>query len=188
MQNDVFKIETERLLLKLAGPTEADQMAQYIAQNLERFRSNSPRIQDAAVNTYWQERFQSVNEEYQSQTALTLLIFNKQDTARIIGDLKFDGIIRGCFQACYLGYQLDQSSEGKGLMFEALQAAVRFMFDEWCVHRIMANVQTENVRSLKLLQRLNFVEEGLAKDYLYLDGAWRDHILTSLVNTDYQFR
>jgi ribosomal-protein-alanine N-acetyltransferase len=56
------------------------------------------------------------------------------------------------------------------------------MFERMRVHRIMANFRPENERSRRLLQRLGFVEEGFARDYLFIDGAWRDHVLTSLVN------
>jgi [ribosomal protein S5]-alanine N-acetyltransferase len=31
-----------------------------------------------------------------------------------------------------------------------------------------------------LLARLGFVVEGVAKEYLFIDGAWRDHVLTAL--------
>jgi len=39
-----------------------------------------------------------------------------------------------------------------------------------------------NARSGRLLERLGFVNEGLAKDYLFIDGAWRDHVLTARLN------
>jgi ribosomal-protein-alanine N-acetyltransferase len=46
----------------------------------------------------------------------------------------------------------------------------------------MANYRPQNERSARLLERLGFTREGLAKDYLFIDGAWRDHVLTSLTN------
>ena len=70
-------------------------------------------------------------------------------------------------------------------MREALLATNNFMFDVMRMHRIMANHRPENERSARLLQRLGFTREGLARDYLYIDGAWRDHVLTSLVNPRY---
>jgi ribosomal-protein-alanine N-acetyltransferase len=50
----------------------------------------------------------------------------------------------------------------------------------------MANFRPENERSRRLLERLGFVEEGLARNYLFIDGAWRDHVLTSLTHPAYQ--
>ena len=60
-----------------------------------------------------------------------------------------------------------------------------FMFAAMRLHRIMANFRPENERSRRLLQRLGFVEEGFARAYLFIDGAWRDHVLTSLTNPSY---
>jgi ribosomal-protein-alanine N-acetyltransferase len=40
-----------------------------------------------------------------------------------------------------------------------------------------------NERSGRLLERLGFVREGYARDYLLIAGRWQDHILTSLTNT-----
>ena len=67
-------------------------------------------------------------------------------------------------------------------MSEGLRAANAFIFATMRLHRIMANFRPENERSRRLLQRLGFVEEGFARNYLFIDGAWRDHVLTALVN------
>jgi len=53
------------------------------------------------------------------------------------------------------------------------------------LHRIQANVRPENARSLTLLDALGFVREGLAREYLFIDGAWRDHVMTARTNADY---
>jgi ribosomal-protein-alanine N-acetyltransferase len=71
-------------------------------------------------------------------------------------------------------------------MIEALQAAIAFVFGPLRVHRIQANYMPHNLRSGRLLERLGFVEEGLARDYLLIDGRWRDHVLTSLTNLEWQ--
>ena len=52
----------------------------------------------------------------------------------------------------------------------------------------MANYMPDNLRSAALLKRLGFEVEGLAKNYLYINGQWRDHVLTSLTNADWNPR
>jgi ribosomal-protein-alanine N-acetyltransferase len=47
-------------------------------------------------------------------------------------------------------------------------------------------VRPENLRSVALLQRLGFDDEGLAREYLYIDGAWRDHRLFALRNAEFR--
>ncbi len=51
----------------------------------------------------------------------------------------FRMLFRGSFHACYLGYSIGQKWQGKGLMFEALTAAIRYMQRTQHIHRIMAN-------------------------------------------------
>ena len=55
-------------------------------------------------------------------------------------------------------------------MFEMLQASIKYIFEELKLHRIMANYIPENGRSEKLLKRLGFQKEGLAKSYLKIAG------------------
>jgi ribosomal-protein-alanine N-acetyltransferase len=104
---------------------------------------------------------------------------------RIIGTCNFTQIFRGPFQDCYIGYQINANFEGKGLMSESVSRAIRYMFQEQNLHRIMANYMPMNVRSKRLLQKLEFVIEGEAKNYLQINGKWEDHILTSLTNPNW---
>ena len=67
-------------------------------------------------------------------------------------------------------------------MSEAIKKAIDYMFCEQNIHRIMANYMPSNTRSAKLLKKLGFTIEGLAKDYLLINGKWEDHVLTSLTN------
>lgn len=104
----------------------------------------------------------------------------------IIGAVNFSNFVRGAFQGCHLGYAIDQEHEGKGLMYEALRLAIPYAFTELGMHRIMVNYLPHNARSATLLARLGFVAEGYARKYLLLGGQWQDHVLTSLVNDDWQ--
>lgn len=65
-------------------------------------------------------------------------------------------------------------------MQEALEPTLRYMQRQQGMHRIMANYMPHNQRSGQLLARLGFEKEGYAKDYLMINGRWRDHVLTAL--------
>ena len=72
-------------------------------------------------------------------------------------------------------------------MREALEeAAIPFVFNKMRIHRINANYLPRNERSGGLLRRLGFTVEGYARDYLYINGRWEDHILTSCTNPDWK--
>ena len=64
---------------------------------------------------------------------------------------------------------------GKHLGRDALETLVRYLFDELGLHRVEANIQPGNARSIALARRAGFTREGFSPRYLFLDGAWRDH-------------
>lgn len=96
--------------------------------------------------------------------------------------MSLSAVERGPFHSARLGYQIDGTGEGRGLMHEALQAVIAHAFDELRLHRLEANHLPENERSARLLARLGFARIGLAPNYLFIDGAWRDHVLNQLVS------
>ena len=108
------------------------------------------------------------------------------DASRVIGTINFSNIMRGAFQSCSLGYALDQPCEGQALMTEALRCAIGEMFSARInLHRIQAGFRPENWHSAEVLKRLGFADEGLAADYLFIDGAWRVHRLVALLNKSF---
>ena len=53
---------------------------------------------------------------------------------------------------------------------------VQIMFDDFGLHRIEVNVVPRNERSLKVMKKLNFEQEGFSKRYLEINGKWEDHV------------
>jgi ribosomal-protein-alanine N-acetyltransferase len=81
-----------------------------------------------------------------------------------------------------MGYAVEKRYQGRGLMKKLCDHAIGYAFSELQLNRIMANYMPCNQRSERLLRRLGFVEEGLARNYLKINERWEDHVLTSLVN------
>lgn len=102
----------------------------------------------------------------------------------VVGAINFSTISPEPFLACNLGYSLAAEAQGRGLMTEALSAALRVAFDTHGLHRIMANYMPANRRSAAVLRRLGFSVEGYARSYLKIAGRWEDHVLTALVSDD----
>jgi ribosomal-protein-alanine N-acetyltransferase len=114
--------------------------------------------------------------------AVSHLLLRGRLTGTVLGECNFTNIVRGPFQACFLGFSIGGRYEGRGLMHEALSAAIDHVFSQYRLHRIMANHRPENLRSGKLLTKLGFEREGLARAYLKINGEWADHVLTSRIN------
>lgn len=132
---------------------------------------------------YWHQQLQQQVSQDFDAVGCKLFLRAKDTPNDVLGYVHASNIVRGAFQACHLGYMLAQDAQGQGYMSEALQAFINYLFKHQNLHRIQANYLIDNQRSAKLLQKLGFVIEGTAKQYLLIDGRWQDHTLTSLINT-----
>ncbi|HUL97392.1 MAG TPA: GNAT family N-acetyltransferase [Usitatibacter sp.] len=177
-------LRTARLNVRLARPGMQQAMAGFLRENFEGHldRWSPPAAPAFFTESFWRERLAGALEEFNSGRAVRFVMQPGAADGPIVGTCNYTNIVRGPFLACYLGYQVARSHEGRGFMAEALRATNAYMFDGLRLHRIMANYRPENGRSARLLERLGFVREGLAPAYLFIDGAWRDHVLTALTN------
>ena len=101
---------------------------------------------------------------------------------RIAGVINLNNIVRGSFLSASLGYYVGAPFAGRGFMLEGLQQLVRHAFDNLHLHRLEANIQPSNIRSIQLVKRCGFSREGLSPSFLFIAGAWRDHERWSLVH------
>jgi len=84
-----------------------------------------------------------------------------------------------------IGYDLNPAFWGKSYMTDALKVVISYGFDHMQLNRIDALVYIENERSTRLLQRLGFKQEGLLRDYFFLNGKYYDHYIFSLLKKEW---
>jgi ribosomal-protein-alanine N-acetyltransferase len=185
MSEELPVLTTSRLRIAHVRPGYEAETVAFFARNRQHFaRWDPPAPSDFYSVGFWERSIARSVEDFHADRAVRLDLFDGTvaGSRRVIGRMGFSQIFRGPFQSCILGYQIDENYQGKGLMYEALQAAIAYMFDVKGLHRIQANHLPENARSAALLAKLGFVREGLAKDYLFIGDAWRDHVLNALTN------
>jgi ribosomal-protein-alanine N-acetyltransferase len=174
---------TERLIVRLPEAEDAHSIAKYYRDNhahfAKRLNADSPAMSTA---TFWEAEVARILEDAKCERAYKRFAFRRSDPTTPIAFVSLFNIIRGAFQACYLGYRVDSMFERKGYMFEAVGAVVADAYQTLFLHRIMSNYMVGNERSARLLQRLGFNEECVAKEYLLVNGTWTDHVLTSKIN------
>ncbi|HEY9815175.1 MAG TPA: GNAT family N-acetyltransferase [Candidatus Obscuribacterales bacterium] len=104
---------------------------------------------------------------------------------QIIGVVNLSQIFYRAFQSAYLGYYADAYFAGQGLMAEGLHLAINHAFYTLKLHRLEANIQPDNQKSINLVKRLGFRKEGFSPRYLQLNGKWRDHERWALTTEDW---
>lgn len=102
---------------------------------------------------------------------------------RLVGQVTVSNVVRGAFDSATIGYWVDQEVAGRGITPVSVALAVDHCFAIG-LHRVEINIRPENVPSLRVVDKLGFRPEGHHERYLFIDGAWRDHVSFALVRED----
>jgi ribosomal-protein-alanine N-acetyltransferase len=173
------RLITNRCSLRLAEPQDLPEVMRYWREHGSRYSPALP--SDLLTKEYWEARILLALRELKDGTACKLYVFERE-RSHIAGTITFFEITRGLQHQCWLGYGLSGEHEGRGLMTEAAERAIEYMFDELKLHRIQASYRPSNTRSERVLARLGFEREGVLRDVIRIDGAWQSQILTTRLN------
>ncbi|MDQ2647545.1 MAG: GNAT family N-acetyltransferase [Myxococcota bacterium] len=97
------------------------------------------------------------------------------EDGELAGVVNVTQIVLGVFRSAYLGYYAFAPHAGRGYLRAGLVQVLERAFREYGLHRLEANIQPENTRSIQLVKSLGFELEGYSPKYLKLAGRWRDH-------------
>lgn len=131
----------------------------------------------------YRRRLKRYLRDLKDQTAYTFFI-HQRDTARIVGGISLGNVRQGITKSGSLGYWIGAGHARQGYMTEAVRTVYEFAFDELGLHRVEAACLPTNEASKKLLLSLGFSWEGQARQYLKINGVWRDHLLFALLASD----
>ncbi|MGL4574424.1 MAG: GNAT family N-acetyltransferase [Burkholderiaceae bacterium] len=185
-----LEILTPRCVLRQPREQDAQATLEYMLRNRERFAPTDPPTPPDFYEVAFHEKYgRDARTQFEAGTAFRFNAFLREggDEGRgaLIARVNFTQVFLGPFRSCVLGYGIDAAHEGKGLMHECVAAAIGYVFSEFKLHRVQAGHLTDNLRSAALLKRLGFTVIGIAPNYLFINGAWRDHVLTQLINPEY---
>lgn len=124
-------------------------------------------------------------EDWEADLAYTFFIFRKSDSA-LLGGIGLSNVRRGVAETASVGYWIGVSYARQGFMREALKLTLDFSFGRLHLHRVEAACLPHNRPSRNLLLQTGFTEEGLAREYLRIDGRWQDHILFGILRDDWK--
>jgi len=127
----------------------------------------------SAYRAFYRDLRQSVRDGSAMPFAIRL---RTPQGERYVGHIGLGSITRRAFGSAYAGYWVDQAVAGRGIMPTALALLVDHAFGPGGLHRIEVNVRPENGASRRVAEKLGFREEAYHARYMFIDGAWRDHV------------
>ncbi|KAF3886691.1 MULTISPECIES: GNAT family N-acetyltransferase [Nostocales] len=171
------RIETKNLILRETKLADAEEVFQIFASD------DVTKYHDVETATHVEQAqflIERRAQRFQNKQAIRWGIARKEDNI-IIGSCGYG--IKNRFQV-EIGYELAREHWRKGIMTEALGAIIKWGFQELDINRIEAMVLVENIASIKLLEKLGFLQEGLLREYGFWKGKFHDLKLFSLLRKD----
>lgn len=132
-------------------------------------------------------RLKTYDRQFRARAGAAFHVFQR-DGDRLVGGVTLSDIRRHAAQSATIGYWIGAAFLRRGFGLAAVEAALGFAFGELGLNRIEAACQPGNLASRALLSKAGFTEEGLAREYLFINGGWRDHVLFACLARDRQSR
>ena len=98
----------------------------------------------------------------------------------IVGQLNVANILHGSVSSCVIGYWIIPEVAGKGITPTAVALAMDYVFKVVGLHRVEIDIRPENKASVRVVEKLGLRHEGLKKNYIHINNAWRDHLVFAL--------
>jgi ribosomal-protein-serine acetyltransferase len=175
-------VETERLLLTPIDPADGPELWTVVDQSrwhLERWLPWVPFNSSLEASQRYAE---ACSADWDSGRAVRFGIRDRTSHA-LFGVVGLDSCLH-LHRSCELGYWLRLDAIGRGVMTEAARACVNFALERLTVHRIRCAAATDNYASLRVIARLGFRFEGIARQAEFVGGRWVDHAVFARLSTD----
>ncbi len=171
------EIRTKRLLLRRYQLSDTKDMFQNYANDSEvtRFLDLEPYETEESILPFVTE----VIESYRNTDMYHWAIEYEKNMIGSISVMSINELRKNC----EVGYCLGAGFWNKGIMTEALEAVIRFLFDEVGMHRIMAKHNEHNPASGEVMKKCHMLYEGRLKEYYpNKDGSYSDSLMYGIVN------
>ncbi len=181
--NQFPNLETKNLILESFTIQDAEELFKIRSDNRvtkQLDRENHKTVEESKT------MIQSIIQSYKDKAGINWII-RKKKSLEVVGYIGYWNLIRENVRA-EIGYALKPEYWGKGYMSEALLKVLEYGFNEFKLHSIVGNVNPQNKRSIKILEKFEFKKEAhFREDYLY-NGKYLDSEIYCLLETDFSLK
>ena len=138
---------------------------------------------DDLTRTAYRRRIRRYQGEIRDEHAYPFFIYRPSDYV-LLGGITLSNVTRGMTQTATIGYWMGERHAGRGVMTRALRVLAPFAFNSLRLHRLEAACLPHNRPSIRILEKIGFQREGLARGLVCINGRWQDHLVFALLSED----
>lgn len=168
-------IQGNKISIRVLNSDDASDLLEYYTRNKDFLSKFEPHRDEEFYTVEVQK--QSLIENYKEFIKGEGAHFGIYKAEKMIGRIRIYNIVHGVFKSAFIGYSMDEQYQGNGYMKEAVSLVVTYAYEELGLHRIEATTLVDNEKSQRVLKACGFNELGICKEYLHINGKWRDHVI-----------
>jgi len=168
-------IQGNKISIRVLNSDDASDLLEYYTRNKDFLSKFEPHRDEEFYTVEVQK--QSLIENYKEFIKGEGAHFGIYKAEKMIGRIRIYNIVNGVFKSAFIGYSMDEQYQGNGYMKEAVSLVVTYAYEELGLHRIEATTLVDNEKSQRVLKACGFNELGICKEYLHINGKWRDHVI-----------
>ncbi len=170
-----LEIQGNKISIRVLNSDDASDLLEYYTRNKDFLSKFEPHRDEEFYTVEVQK--QSLIENYKEFIKGEGAHFGIYKAEKMIGRIRIYNIVHGVFKSAFIGYSMDEQYQGNGYMKEAVSLVVTYAYEELGLHRIEATTLVDNEKSQRVLKACGFNELGICKEYLHINGKWRDHVI-----------
>lgn len=181
--NPAYRIETERLVVRCYHPSDAQMLADSVAESLEHLKPWMPWVHlEPEILEEKVERLKRFRGLFDLQRDYVYGIFNKDETRQLGGT----GLhTRLSDSELEIGYWIHKDFVNQGLTTESTAALIKVAFEIIHIHRIEIHCDPANIASAAIPRKLGFTHEGTLRAKTSFLDRWSDSMIWGLIEDEY---
>jgi ribosomal-protein-alanine N-acetyltransferase len=185
-----IRLYGKRIMLRPLTPTDWEQWREVRLRNEDWLVPWEPlrpsgMLDPTRDRDAYMSRCHARDRDRQMGVAYGFALFVGSDLA---GEVNLNGVVRGAQQTGTIGYWIDQAKAGHRYVAEAVVAITRFAFEQLHLHRVEVCIVPRNRNSRRVMEVLQFREEGTALRFLEINGTWEDHVRYAMTAEEWDIR
>ncbi|MEY3933980.1 MAG: hypothetical protein RLZZ606_579 [Actinomycetota bacterium] len=172
-----FALTHGEISLRIIKPRDAKTLERLVLSNrtwLKPWEATNPH---GPTSFDFKSQIRGLLRQLENDEGLPFLILYKGE---IVGQLNVANILHGSVSSCVIGYWIIPEVAGKGITPTAVALAMDYVFKVVGLHRVEIDIRPENEASIRVVEKLGLRPEGLKKNYIHINNAWRDHLVFAL--------